>query len=1552
MDISAKSLVYTGTGNFGISALGGDLVLDVPIGSAKTPVKYNVDVQDYGGAILVERSIYSAKGIAIAAISGSTSGAGVYVQNSDATAITLSAKGAISIQGDKVTIGGTAPVTITADDGNAATTTDDLTIQAGRVTIGGSDISANNQSFAAVTVDHSVTLHAGHDVLIGSGSRVSIGGADVSAAVHSNGGAVTAKADVSISAGHNIDIIADEIHLQAGSALARVQNDRKATATATAEANLSLSAGNDVSLQASSHSFLVISGGSAKVTATPDGAKQKISATASAGVSIKAGHDMTLSGDGVNIVGGKDAASGAQVIAAQSGAKATAAAHADTILSAGDAISVTGHEVTVGAGIGAAGAHSSATASAGHHQVTWSPTQVSATGQKAAASLTATANVSLKAGAGGIALDAGSGGLNVAAGEQAALAVQVDAGSLRGKASVDAEAKLSLAASGDVSLTATDNLHVRGGTSAGGVALSLSSSLHGTSVTRSVTGRQAASLHAGAGGTASLKTDVSVSITAGGALSLADTNLAGPENLNISAGVRPAGSIGVFATGAKAVANVTLDTAVSLSADKGGLTVETHTNSGGMLQIFAGAVGSAAQIAKHASVSADFGAKAGLAIDSRVVLSTKGDLVLAARSEVEMEGGSHGFQSAVVHASSGTATASLQDGVALTAGGVFAANVSSIVGFIGAQHQAQSDSVSAVGTGAKAALSADGRISLNAGGGFNLGAKFFAASAGRHIGSGADITGSAGGSATLTAKAGISFIGGGDFTLNGGGGGDLRIIGGFGGQDDVTATHGKAALNQDGSVLISVTGNLDLLAPAVTIAAGSGAVGASDHVSVTRGSAMVTGLDGIALKAGKEFVASGAGSGLSIFAGQSAGADVTMSARGPASKISMQTAAGVSIAAGTDVTLKGHGRFILFAGDDALRLAHISASSGAVVTDSANARLDFTAAGAFLASAHSANLQLETGSFTTEHDTVDVKHGSVTLKGDAGLHVTAKSTLSLVGAGSGNLLAGKGAGSHGVFTAIGGAINVTALADLSLTAGGALHLDFGGSLGIGGVPGQAAAADNKLDALGTGTKMNLLANAGISLTGGDISLVAANDVALDAASDVVRRGSIHADSGGVVSEAGLDGLNFKTGGAFSVDAGGTLTIKGGSQAAQSLSIEAAGPGAKATVLADASVSVSAGSVALTGDSLDIFGGNAAASNADVLAGSAGGNAKLTAQAGMGIKASGTVTLTGNSMNLTAGGLAARNGLVEVSGAKAAAAFAVQSTLAISGKTVTITDAGVFSALAGNQVGDDLHASAADGGATTVSVGSQLSITASGVLSVSAKAGSLIRAGSSVAASEHLDATQGKLSVAVTSGTALTAGGNLTLDMGGASLTMFAGLAGSSQQVSAGAGGIISNKTDVSLVLKSGAKLTLSNITGLIVDAGARGSGSLPAVTTVDGGKVGGLVDESISILGKSVVTSNVTGFVHNSLAGFTDDGLVFKTTITVSGGVGVLDFQTPAPMDLGTLQQDALNTSLETVLSAPQTDTAPTLFTPQLGSVTFRSADCQATLSRSCKSKD
>ncbi len=137
VDIQGKSLNYTGAGSLEISAHGGGLILDASIGTAKAPVAYNVQLDADSGLIDIQRSIYTKGSIGISESHQTIGfGAGVHVGNGDSTAITLSAKGPISLKGAQVDIGADhgsghdATITISADDGKASTSVDTLSITA------------------------------------------------------------------------------------------------------------------------------------------------------------------------------------------------------------------------------------------------------------------------------------------------------------------------------------------------------------------------------------------------------------------------------------------------------------------------------------------------------------------------------------------------------------------------------------------------------------------------------------------------------------------------------------------------------------------------------------------------------------------------------------------------------------------------------------------------------------------------------------------------------------------------------------------------------------------------------------------------------------------------------------------------------------------------------------------------------------------------------------------------------------------------------------------------------------------------------------------------------------------------------------------------------------------------------------------------------------------------------------------------------------------------------------------------------------------------------
>ena len=434
ISITGKHLAYTGAGAFEISAGYGVLDFDASIGSAAAPVKYAVKLFDQGYGIYIDRSIYTAGSIDVqelnfSNVAGSRSGA--FISASTGKPVALSAKGPISIEGMRVGIGGAAAITISADDGNAATHTDVLTIKAidnnasHGVTIRGSNASVSYGGNGKSSVNHSVTLHAGRDVDIG-GYKLQLGGGSAYADAHTSAAGATAKDQLTISAGNNINLSGDEVYLDAGEARAYANaSDTKATVTAAANASTTLTAGHVINIGSTATTTLTsLNAGFADVSVDDHIAKQQVTATATADLSITAGHNIKIAANSVSAHAGNSVGRSAQIstgTAAISGAKATGVAHGDLSLKAGNALAVTGMFITVRGGNRVGGGESSFfhTNCGGICSLsveTGGNARVIASGKNAAASLTATGNLSLTAGAGGISLTDVTGHVSVSAG--------------------------------------------------------------------------------------------------------------------------------------------------------------------------------------------------------------------------------------------------------------------------------------------------------------------------------------------------------------------------------------------------------------------------------------------------------------------------------------------------------------------------------------------------------------------------------------------------------------------------------------------------------------------------------------------------------------------------------------------------------------------------------------------------------------------------------------------------------------------------------------------------------------------------------------------------------------------------------------------------------------------------------------------------------------------------------------------------------------------------------------------------------------------------------
>jgi filamentous hemagglutinin family protein len=1613
VDIEGKSLNYTGAGSLEIIAIGG-IKMDASIGTAKAPVAYDVQLDANSGFIDIQRSIYTKGSIGISESHQTIGlGAGVHVGNGDSTAITLSAKGPISIKGARVDIGADhgsghdATITISADDGNSKTSTDKLSITAsnGSVYIQPSGNAIHDGTVAKATLDHSITLHAGDDVSINAAfGQVSIRGAGGSTSPSSFGmrafgrGAntsISALGDVNITAGHDIKVTGTGVDVLAGFTRANVNGDTKAVANATAAADVNFTAGHDIDLTATGGN-VTVAGGKAYGFANAGTKGQKITAKASATTTFNAGNEIDLSGSSVSVLAGNFVGTGSGVFVGASGAVANVSLAADVKLNAGNDLKVTGNFITLEAGRDAGGAAVSSSPIPGGSSFLHL-TRIIAGAKGAVANETVSAGIAITAGKGGASLDAVDG-LSIKGGNSAGAAVILDASSATAHVSDTITANVSIASKGDLTLKGN-------GVSIGG----------GASAARSLTGGtssgSALSHHTqvlGRGDTVvNLNIDSGVTLDATGAFTLTATH-----NADVDGGVFTGVGMEVSngATGTKGSTKVALQSGVDIDAGsalsitaksislQGGdeLARGLHIDAqGGTIGFTAGAGLSVTgqSVALHSSatsgamsitggsgssnirVTAGNAAKANAALDASVsVTATKGSITISGHG-LNAHGGDQDGRGVNVTASNG-ATATFDQDAALNfkATGAFTAEMLSSISIRGGQSDLHAAEAHAQAGGAVASLTGEDSANITAASAKLTGTNIilsggFGASASRatFMGIPTNITNRASAGATgkatanlkqssalnLAVTGALSISASHDIALHG-----AALSNGYGASAFATGVHAVAG--------VSIDGSLNIKAGSVTVGAGSSLIVGGEHRDnyATRATAGQAGNASLTEKSAVTITATKA---LTLAGGHLTLGQIISAGYGEASAHSAATA---NLSGSDGVNLKGasvalsadDGSLLISDGGDVGRNALARANSKSKASLSENAGVSITATTAFSAtlsgSASAAGLAI-TGGNSAGSGTAQGANGGIAksvINAGVAINVTGATgtvTITDTDTASGgfmNILGGNNAGRHAEAFGSSGAGSVAVTAGVSIAAKGAVTIT-GQANGMLVGAGSGAGVSGEARANGPGGKAVSNLGAAVSISGGTLSLT--DTTATIAVHGGFRLGSV----GHAVAASFSDEATGPATATATVSSGVSLTAKSGlsiNALGIRLGTDASGAsladqarvigsfGGKASLTADAGINLSGANVTLQGGAIMLFGQNKAGAHAQVHGGSNGGNAKLTATAGVNVKATSTVNLAATgAIDLFGGVSVGDDAEVQASGSRAVATFTAQSAVGISAKTVTITAAGSFNVAGGGAAAVGLEGSASSGGATTISIASQVSVTATGALTVSATGGH-IQGGGAAAVATGLDADHGKLSLAVTAGTALTAGGNLSLNMGGGSLLLSAGHPGSGQDIFAGPAGTISDKVDASLLLKSGAKLTLSNVAGLTVDAGVFGSSVLSSVDINGTGKLSGLMDASVSILGKSVATTTVTGFTHNSATGLTKEGVVLKTGITVSGGLTKLNVK--APVALGTIQDGALLMSVEPVLGAAMPAGQSTSFMP--APAALGGAACQVTLLR------
>jgi len=1417
--VEGKSLAYTGKAKtFTMSDAEGVFALDASIGTKLAPVKYNVVLKENDEELLVQRSIFTgttAAGLAANITLDEFNGghfAGAYIGGNSGNAVTLSTKGTLSVTGRNAGAGA-FPGSASGSFGSALGTVGAVTLNAKNISFAASGGGSSGHVFlvaGSASVGHgsdnvSLKLTATGNITL-HGDQVIIRGGDATAALSSSAAKVTAHADVSLTAATGTVTLTGGasstggVFIEGGTALAGVFSGSGAVRSAKATADVTISAkaitvtGNNV------EAF----GGFADAVADA-GAAQTATATANADTLLKSATNITLTAGAAPshnahaiLAGGSDVGSGGSAVASGAKAVAKATATGNLTLSAPGTIAIKGNFVGIFGG-------SSAGRSA----------DVQASGGGVAA-FSALANTKVTAHT----LTFGGSRVAISGGSSAAFKAGVFA-SAAGAATLTAQAGVSLVSATTLTITATDGIAVRGGRGAAKGRVTHSS---GSSIISS-------------GNTGSSGTTFQV------------------FQFHSSQRVHPA-QASAKGTGAKATLSATAG--VSLSAP-GNITL---TGGAGAVSISGG--NSAASVAL---ARASNGGVATLTASAPVTITAGGALKITGAG-VGIHGGA-------------------RDGVGAPSSFNFAA--SSVCfspggcSFLGSSFSSQPNPLKAKGTGAQAKLSATGTVSLK-GASVALTATGSAISiaGGRSDGRRASISASHGGLASVGVKDGVAITAATTFTAKGP---DIGVSGGSRlGDSAFVAAIGagaKAILNGDATVAISAKSVLLSAASSLDAHGGSSVARFAFAGASLGGSAAMTAKAGLTLKATSGTLTAHAGGDMLIAAG---GTDVGQSAsvdafRNGIAKLTaddttlLSGTAGVKLSAGGDLSILGA------AGERDGASAGASASFGGKATLTDNTTLTITTPVAFTAKA-GGQLSIEGANSLGFRAAAQALHrGAAANIVDTGqVNITA-ATVGLSASGSIGVFGGAFAASAAsAYANFGGSANVSANAAVNITGKSGVTLKLlgtgsGGGIGIGGgfaaagVSGSSHAAASA-DTHGGKATITGIGDVNIKATAAGAPVTITNgahnsaSIFIGAGSHVASSAFAGASFNGSAAVNASANVNITAPGTLTITAGnhGNLSIVGGSNAG-AFAFDFAGSSGKAVINANATVNLTA-----------VAGAFKATAGGDVVVAGGGGNQSFLSAA-----------------------------TVVASGASAIADYAVHAGVNISAHTAMTLTAGGNLTVAGGGAKDAFEY-AVFNGVASVNMDASVALKAITTMTISAAAGDVTVRGGDQAGilgnlffspSNAIPSVGGDLKGAVTVGTTISAGSNVTLKAGG-DLTVMAG-AGEVMNV----GGLRINGGGVTIGdrwkggtanLSGNDAVTVTAGHNLTLTAGAAGAGDLAVLGLQPNNYLLSFSPSSFITLGNLVA---VRGGSSAAVAKVTFDGdatLTAKNDIVVSanGGASVI----------------------------------------------------------------
>ena len=1454
LHVEGKSLVFTGKAHtFTMSDAEGIFALDASLGTKLAPVKYNVNLKESFGDLLVQRNIFTGTtaGGHFANITLTETGGGgsegVIIGGNMGNAVTLSTKGNLTVTGINAGAGafpGSPSGILGAFIG----------------TVGAVNLNAKNISF---TANGALSNGGGHVFLVGGSASVGHGSSNVSVKLNATG---------------NITLGGDQVFIRAGRAVAALSSSA-ANATAHADVSLTAAAGT-VTLtggNGSAESGVFIEGGSALAG---------VFSGAGAARSAKATADVTISAKTIKATGNDVEAFGGFADAAANAGKAqtaTATANADTLIKSATTITLTA---------GSAPSHNARVELAGGNSVGSSGSAI-ASGAKAVAKATATGNLTLSApgtiaingnhveifggnSAGRLANAAASGGgvatltdmantkitahtltiggsvVDISGGSAAGAEGNAFA-SAAGAATLTAQAGVSVVSATTLTITATDGINVRGGRGAarGGVHPSPST---GPSILSS-------------GTTGSSGTTFQV------------------LGFHSAQQVHPARA---FAKGTGAKATLSATAGVSLTAP-GAITL---TGGAGVVNVSGG--DSAASVAR---AEASNGGVANLTGSAPVTITTAGALKITGAGVGIRGGRSDGF-GAPPSFSFNAASVCFNPGSC---------------SFLGSSLFIEFEAVKAKGTGAQAKLSANGTVSLK-GGSVALTAtgSSISIAGGRSAGGRASVSASHGGLASVGVKAGVGITAATTFTAKGP---NVGVFGGgnLGSSAFVVATGAgaKALFNGDATVAVSAKSVLLSAASSLAVEGGSSVAKRAFAGASLGGSAAMTAKAGLTLKATSgTLTATAVGGDMLIAAGGSdVGKDASVGAfrNGIANLTADDTTllsgtTGVKFTAGNNLTIAGAG------GDDDGSGASASASFGGKATLTDNTVLTISTPKAFTAKA-GGQLSIEGANSLGHSAAAQALHkGAVANIVDNGqVNITA-ATVALSASGTIGVFGGAfAASSASAYANFLGSANINANAAVNITGKSNVSLKLlgtgsGGGIGIGGGISAAWHATASADTHGGKATITGVGDVNIKATAAGAPITITNG-AHNSASIFIGGGSHVASSAfagasfaGSAAVNASANVNITAPGSLTITAGnhGNLAILGGSNAG-AFAFEFAGSSGKAVINANAGVNLTAvaGAVnATAGGDVMVAGGAGSESflsaDAVVVASGVGAVADYTAKSGVSISAHTSMTLTAGGALTVAGGdfkdareFAVSNGAASVN-MDASVALKALTTMTISAGTGDVTvrggdEAGILGNLffspsnAIPSIGGDLKGTVNVG--TTISAGADVTLKAGGDLTVMAGAGEVMNVGGI-----RINGGLAVIGDRWQGGTASLSGNDAVSVTAGHNLTLTAG--------AAGAGDLAVMGLQPNAFLLSFSPSSFLTIANLVAVRG--GSSAAVAKVTFDG-------DATLSAKNDIIVSANgdasiVGGIVNNVRADHTrgNVNLLGSANATLKAGHDVL----------------------------------------------------------------